>query len=561
MKFKEFKKNEEQVDFFMKIYKNKSLSWDERMRLLMELIAKSERTVRKWAIKLGLKEREEIEPAEFKEAKDREFDPTKKRFIITWAQNNTPIHNRFWMNLKGYSKFLDASIHVIAGRYRNPTSIFTDRKEDFWDPRVRKYLDAGRHDIHKYLSIMSDVKVQPTAVNPMTGLQGMSGVNSCVFGSPKMQLETIPVLEGNKPKMMMTTGACTMANYTDSKAGKKGEFHHQFGFVVVEIRDGETFFCRQVTADDNGDFIDLCYGTKFKGVKQPIQFPDLISRIKWVETHCNAQPYEWVGKSKVKKINKVEAIILGDLHYGHHDPEVLAKTLEFMDKLPPKHVVLHDVFDGRSISHHEMKDPFRQYQKELTSENDLELEIEEMLTGLESFKKFKNVVIVRSNHDDFLDRWLKNEDWKKQPTAKNSLLYMEYSTMLLKQYAQGEVKGVIPEVINNKFPRFITLGRSDSYRVNDWELANHGDIGANGSRGSAEQFRKLNTKLIVGHYHSPSRRDNVMAVGTTTKLRVGYNQGPSSWNNSHVIMHENGKVQHIHFIKDKDGFVGYTTLI
>jgi hypothetical protein len=87
-------------------------------------------------------------------------------------------------------------------------------------------------------------------------------------------------------------------------------------------------------------------------------------------------------------------------------------------------------------------------------------------------------------------------------------------------------------------------------------LAQHGDVGSNGSRGSLNQFRKLNTKIIVGHYHSPGRKDNVIAVGTTTHLRVGYNQGPSSWLQSHALIHEDGKVQQIHFVNG-----GFTTLL
>ena len=58
----------------------------------------------------------------------------------------------------------------------------------------------------------------------------------------------------------------------------------------------------------------------------------------------------------------------------------------------------------------------------------------------------------------------------------------------------------------------------------------------------------LNTKIIVGHYHSPGRKDGAIAVGTSTHLRVGYNNGPSSWLQSHVIIHNNGKAQHINFI-------------
>ena len=107
-----------------------------------------------------------------------------------------------------------------------------------------------------------------------------------------------------------------------------------------------------------------------------------------------------------------------------------------------------------------------------------------MMDGLKAFEKFKNVVIVRSNHDDFLDRWLKNEDWKKQPTFKNSRLYMQLSDMLLEQYGTNPYKiaGVIPALINQKFPKFKTLGRSASYQVKGgWELGQHGDVGANGS--------------------------------------------------------------------------------
>jgi hypothetical protein len=517
IKFKDL--TEDQINLARKIYTDKETSWDNRMKKLMDLFGKSERTVRKWCSeRLGFKEKVEIESEQYELAKKRQLDKTKKRFIITWAQNNTPIHTKLFNNIKAYSEFINADIHVIAGRYKNPTSVFTEKSADFWVDDVLPYLDANRHDIHKYLSVMSDVKIQPTADNPMSGLQGMSGINSCVFGSPKVQQEMIPVLEGNKPKMMVTTGAITKINYTDSKAGKKGEFHHVFGFVIVEIKDDETFFLRQVTADDKtGEFNDLFFN---------------------------------VSNGVVKNNDSIEAIILGDLHYGHHDQQVLDKTFELLDVIKPKHVILHDVFDGNSISHHDMKDPFVQYGKEIHGTNSIEKEINGMLDGLKKFEKFENVVIVRSNHDDFLDRWLKNEDWKKQPTSKNSLMYMEFSALLLKQYAQNpnNIKGVIPAIINKSFPKFITLGRNSSYRVKNWELGQHGDVGSNGSRGSLLQFRKLNTKIVVGHYHSPGRKDGALAVGTSTKMRVGYNIGPSSWLQSHVIIHSDGKAQHISFI-------------
>lgn len=523
-----------EIEIFTETYKNKELPWDYRMQILKDLTGKSERTVRKWAITLGLKERSdsESEPEEYSIAKQRVFNKTVKRFIISWAQNNTPIHEKFLRHMEEFANEIDAGIHIIAGRYRNPTSIWSQEQEDneWWHEGVIPYLDANRHDIHKYLSIMSDIKIQPTAVNPMTGLEGLSAESSCIFGGPKMQMQTVPVLEGNKPKIMMTSGACTKPNYTDSKSGKKGEFHHMYGFIIVEIKDDETFFVRHVTANDDGDFTDLYYR---------------------VSDDAN-------GNTKIKKIKKIAGIVLGDLHYGHHDQVVLDKTMKMLKKLKPKTVVLHDVFDGHSISHHERKDPFIQYQREQDGSNSLKLEVDIMLENLKVFEQFPKVVIVRSNHDDFIDRWLKDVDWRKTSTPKNSLEYMEYSGYILSGKA---TQGVIPYLINVNFPKFITLDRSSSHKIKSWEVGQHGDVGANGSRGSLLQFRKLNTKVIVGHYHSPGRRDGALAVGTSTHLRVGYNLGPSSWLQSHVIIHTDGKAQHINFSKDKDGNIDFTTFV
>ena len=138
---------------------------------------------------------------------------------------------------------------------------------------------------------------------------------------------------------------------------------------------------------------------------------------------------------------------------------------------------------------------------------------------------------------------------------------MEYSKMLVEQYERDvyNVKGVIPEVINQHYPEFRTLSRDESYRVKNWELGQHGDLGTNGSRGSLNQYRTMNTKMVVGHYHSPGRKDGALAVGTSTKLRIGYNSGPSSWAQSHVIIHDDGRAQHITFVKDSQNKIGFTT--
>lgn len=161
-----------------------------------------------------------------------------------------------------------------------------------------------------------------------------------------------------------------------------------------------------------------------------------------------------------------------------------------------------------------------------------------------------NLVVVASNHDDWIQRWLANSDWKQN--VKNAMEYIGYAKVLLENKAPH---GIIAYLIKQKYPKVRTLGRSESFRVADWELAVHGDIGVNGSRGSIEQFRRMNTKCITTHSHTPGRKDGALAVGTMTKLRVGYNIGGSGWMHCHAIIHKNKKCQLILFIEG-----GYTTL-
>jgi hypothetical protein len=501
-----------------KIYQDKTLSWDERMKQLMSFFGKSERTVRRWcSTKLKFKENYfSEEPEQYINAKKRILDKTKKYYLFTWAQNNTPVHKRFFNNLKAYADFIDADIHVIPGRYKNPASIFKDIDTEAWDDIVLPYLDATRNNIDDNITLFGDIKIQPTASNPLSTLQGLCYNTSCVFGSPRVQLQAIPVLQGNKPRIMMTTGACTLKNYTDSKAGKKGEFHHTYGAVIIEIKDKDTVFFRQITAKEDGDFNDLYYNV------------------------CN---------STVTRNKSIEAIVYGDIHSGEHDQTVLDNTREnILEKLEPNNIVLHDVFSGISINPHET-DPFIQYGKQISGRDNLQDEIKIMMGVLSQFKKYKKVVIVRSNHDDFLDRWLKNEDWKKQPSLKNSRLYMKFSDMLLEQYEKDPycVKGIIPALINEEYPNYVTLGLKSSYVVKGFELAMHGHLGVNGAKGSPEGFRRLNSKMISGHTHSAYRKDGLIVCGTSTSLRLNYTNGPSSWTQGHTIIDNYGKAQSIIF--------------
>jgi hypothetical protein len=523
MKFKNL--TEEQIKKITEIYTSKDISWDEKETALSEYTGKSSRTARSWAGKLGITNPVDIIPEQYVMAKVKKHNSDKKIFLITSAQSATPVNSGLLREMEAYAEFLNAEILVIPFRYKNPTSVFSDEQEEkeWWDKKIVKYLTLNRHELNNGISVLSDIPIQPTASSPLLGLEGMTGEHSCVVGHPRMELKTIPVMEGCRPKIMFTTGACTNSNYTSSKAGKKGEFHHSLGFAIIEIKDDETFFFRQVGAKENGEFIDLFYHVKNGIIKREID---------------------------------VEACAMGDIHVAHVDNRVVDITLDnLFKKLKPKKLFIHDIIDSESISHHNLKNPFILHKQEMDGSNSLQKEIDDMLEWLEQIKHY-NVYIVKSNHDTHIDQFLESSDWRKMATFKNALPYMELATARLKGEAPN---GVVPYLINKRFPKFKCLTDDCNVTVKGFLMSVHGHMGASGSRGSLQQYSRLSTKSVTGHSHSIGRIGGAVSVGCSCKLRVSFNKSFSGWINSHGIVNRLGKFQHVVFFHTKDG-LEYTTL-
>ena len=509
------KEEKEQIS---EVYYDKSISWDERMVKLCKMFNRTERTMRKWLVNLGFKHKQEEESEQWKEAKKKEFNTKKKRFLVSWCQNNTAINKGLLKNMEVYAKHIDAQIMIIAGRYNNQTQTLDKDTSEFWADEVLPYLTANRHELNNYITVLGDIKVQATQANPLTGLESVSKENSCIVGSPRVHMKTVAVLEGQRPKYMYSTGAISNPNFTDSRIGKTGEFNFTQGFVVVELQDENVFYARQVTTEKNGSFYDL---------------------------------YFKVSNGKVEKINSISALIMGDLHLGLHDEKIIDKTFNTLcKKIKPKHLVLHDLFDGHSCNPHEMHDVFKQHEREMNGTNCLKSEINFMLDWLGKIEKDYNIVVIKSNHDIFLDRFLQN-DWRKLSTLKNSIPYMKYAEALLSGKAPN---GAIPYIINEKYPKIKCLTFTESFKVHEWELSQHFHLGINGSRGGGvNMFKKLSSKMVGAHGHQESRADGAVMVGTNTILRHGYNQSPSSWTQGSAIIHADGKLQQISFMKTGKG--------
>jgi hypothetical protein len=445
--------------------------------------------------------------------------PYGETYVITYAQNATPVNKAFLESLKRFCEFNDAVLLVLPGRYKNPTSTWSAKamQDDWWAKEVVPYLFAGRRRIGDHLTIYGDISIQPTAVRPLTGFEVFSGQASAIFGHPKIQFKTVPTAKRKYPRILSTTGAVTVRNYTDSKAGKKGEAHHVFGAAVVE-KGTNLFHIRQINAVSDGTFIDLDKEYTPEGVYE-------------------AEP--------------ARAIVFGDVHEGLSDPEVIAATFEgedsIMETLQPREAIVHDLLHMGNFNRHTLKDFDTRYDCRMADRADFHSEVQpEVMRAIafldQRIPEWCSPVVVQSNHDEMLDWWLRNSDWQNDP--KNALFYHEaWAEVLRRRRRDGfwtPAFRVLYDVFSDQ-KRAEFLDRDTPRKVGDIFLNFHGDIGLNGSKGSSLAYSKLGVKAIIGHYHSPEIIEGCYVVGVTGRLDQYYNNIPSSWMNTHCVVYANGK--------------------
>lgn len=415
------------------------------------------------------------------------------------------MHANFFASLLTYASHENAELIVVEGHYKNPT-----RKVDeelWWDHRVIPYLTDKRRKLCPNLSLFADINVQPTAANPLTRFNVLLGSSSGIIAHPKRALECVPT-STRIPRVLATTGACTVENYSESKAGATGVAHHVIGALVVDICADGTYLLRQVTSDKKGNFVDL------------------------------ATRYTPNG---VRKAPRAKSLTLGDIHVGREEASVVKATRELAKLISPEYLVLHDLLDGVSRNHHDrgMRPKYAKRNMKMSDE------VINCAKSLGEFSKLaKHVRVVRSNHDEALEKFCDNTNVHDDPISAPY-----WHELWSRAYAHFDKHGTWPDLLaleckrlgipaNIKF-----LGLDESLLLSGVEHGFHGHLGLNGSRGSIVSFEKLGCKVNIGHSHTPGIRGGAYQAGVYAGLDHEYNHKPSTWAHAHIITHQDGKRQ------------------
>ena len=457
-----------------------------------------------------------------------------KRFILSSAQTNTRVHEGFMANLEAYAKHLGADMHISGFAYA--TSPFDDGEKHStrFDPKVLPYLTNQRFDVGGKLYFCGEMNTSPTAEDPLSGFETYTRSKWGIFPHPRVTLKSIPTMFNSEPKIIMTTGAVTVPNYIQKKAGLKAEFHHVLAAVLVEIDADGDFFCRHLIADKQGGFQDL----------------DV-----------------YVENGKVDSGYSVEAITWGDLHTERLDPKTALGSWginrDFMHTadhadcmlhvLQPSVQFFHDAIDFRRRNHHNIADPHFRFKAWVKGEECVEAEIGRVASFLAAVADpSRETIIVDSNHDRALTRWLKTADYKHDPV--NAVFFLKCQAAVYAAMRDGDESfsvaefavrsaNVAPGILDNVH----FLRNTDSYIVcphagGGIECALHGDEGPNGKPGNVRSYAKMGPKANVAHHHGAEILEGIYQAGHSCMRDMVYNRGGlTSWNPSHIVVYPNGK--------------------
>lgn len=438
------------------------------------------------------------------------------KFIVTVAQNNTKLHDKFWKTLTRMAKKTKAKLIVGKLSYnKNGWQKITVEGDGVWyDDRIEPYVVQDQVKLAEDLVFCGELDILPTAAYPLTGLDNYTGPNSGIIPHVKMQMQSLATMKDNPAKLLYTTGAVTLRNYIQRKAGQIAEYHHIYGALWVEVAEDGTWFVRQLNADDNGIVytVDRVWGPNWD------------------------KPVAEFGRPLLN---------LGDIHIEKSDEAQMQGALEMMMELNPEKVFLHDLLDMMTRNHHNLKDPhFLVTQVGKRVQDDVKKAALWLHSMSQAFPD-TDFYVIRSNHDEALSKWVREGSGFPDPI--NLRYWHELNTATLNAIEQGRevdifkyaIQAECHKLIMNKRIHFIQ--EDQSVLFHGIEFGMHGHLGPNGARGNPKGFRQLGRRANTGHTHSAGILDGVWTAGVLGALDMGYNKGPSSWSCSHIVTFPNGK--------------------
>lgn len=352
-----------------------------------------------------------------------------------------------------------------------------------------------------------DMKLHPQQFKPLTGMNRLSSKStSLIVAHPKQQMVVVPSQENMHSHMMWATGSITRPHYAQTRSGQFSYREHVDGGLIVEVMDDNSFHVRQIQFDRDGVFQD----------GRSIYTPSGVERLSPTESAA-------------------DSMTLGDGHAGWVDPDARKATFEQIAYYRPEEVFIGDMFDGASITHHNLNNMYAKY-KLPPHMRTLERELHSYAQELELYAKtfpWIKLSLVFGNHEDHLLQYLRQGRYVAD-IPENHYLALELARYML------DDKNPIEEWCNIHYPHLRKNVRwlkiSDYIRRHGIMMSVHGHKGHSGAKGTIDSLEMSYGKSNTGHTHSGAIKNEAYVAGCMCRKDMPYTEGSASkWSHSNIV--------------------------
>ena len=522
---------------------------------------------------------------------------SRKRVIFTAAAPGVEIHEEAFSALVKFAEEKDAFIVVFA-EAGQPMRL---------DPLLVNHPLV--HIIHDNIEISPWLKANTLPLhfkrqdpNSPLRLPGRGGHRGQIhiIGHPQLREEYVPTNDNHIfPHRILTTGAITKAWYAAKRpiggvTDDQARDVHVIGALLLEKDSAEsgwdglgtpnTWHPRHIEwSEHSKSFIDNGFRYTFRKELELTRFKPVPKNenLKRQQTLGIDEKLDDVGKhqslfetysqSELRKISiQPEYMVFGDEHIGGEDHySFFQEKREAIKKFKPKRIVLHDLFDGKSINHWESQNMLIMAKKAANNELNLKVELDKVVAYVNQLLLLDDeltVIIVESNHNNWLTRLLKEADKLSQP-INDPLVYelihaalnmdidpLEYyltkrSEKILSDPDRKFRESHLTSLIDESRVQFLPKGTSLKVGPADFsiEIGEHGHNGG-GFRGAGITLRstagRSYTGIVYGHTHSPGRFNRSGNAGASISPRQDYAMaGASATGMAFINVYDDGTFQ------------------
>lgn len=454
----------------------------------------------------------------------------------------------------------------------------------------RKLVEAP--DVHlvtntienRYLRLWAGFPVMPKNQNPFASTdqrrQYRAGQLS-IIAHPQLALRVVPTSSNEqRPTIHIATGSISEPLYpsrhpVQMRTAALAKNYHSNGFWLVQKAGRNAGISREGVSNVwHPRFVEFKV-EELGDDKRRISATDM--GIEYVAVEVGNGEYR-VEERRQDPL----ALVLGDVHVYVANQRLLALYRQLPKRFPGlRYVIPHDMQDNLSINPHEWKkNPGLLRERFKKGELDLAREVAASIEFVNSWlMAFPDIFVAKpyDNHGVWLNQ-LVDDPTAVAPNIINAEILDELRAARQRgirdpfEYLMTDrhnFAASLPSAQRAQFEaratfcvdplRFRQLGDDDKFNLGPEHrhlyLNFHGDSGANGAKGSVRSHASANEGSISGDSHQLALWGGFLNVGTSTRIKVGYNhKGYSSWTNGAALAYPDGTRQLLVYLGIADGF-------